>query len=193
MKHPSARVPLRGFTLIELVVTLAIVAVAAAVIIPEMRGTRDAAVLRAIGRRLMSAASLAYSQAVVRNQVHRLTLDPATGRFAIERQINSGPRNRRGGGSGSFTVAADLPGGGRGTVDSGVRVEFRPTGLGEDAAAEATTVPGRTAVGPPALVFHPDGTADAAEVSLRDAAGFRLLFRLNPVTARLQAVELTRP
>lgn len=193
MKLQSVREPLPGFTLIELVVTLAIIAIAAAVIIPEMRGTRDAAVLRAGGRRLVSAAALAYSQAVVRNQTHRLTLNPTTGRFAIERQIGAGKGNRNGGGSGGFTVASDLPGGGRGIVDGGVKVEIRPGGQVEDPASEPAAAPEMIAAGPPALVFHPDGTADAAEVSLRDAAGFRLRFRLNPVTARLQVVDSPRP
>lgn len=171
----------------ELVVTLAIIAIAAAVIIPEMRGTREAAVLRASGRRLLSAASLAYSQAVVRNQTHRLTLDPSTGRFAIERQsgLNAGRP------SGEFAVAADLPGGGRGEIDSRVRVEFRPVAVEEESAAPP--VAGSTGAGPPALMFHPDGTADAAEVLLRDTAGFRLTFRLNPITARLQPVASDHP
>jgi len=173
----------------ELVVTLAIIAVIAAVIIPEMRGTRDAAVLRASGRRLLSAASLAYSQAVVRNQTHRVTVDPTAGRFMIEREGKSGSTGRAVG----FTLASDLPGGGRIDMGSRVSAEFRPLPTEEDGADPFTTGSAPSSGGPPALVFHSDGTADAAEVLLRDATGFRLRFRLDPVTARLQPLDLNQP
>lgn len=186
--HPETpKAPSPGFTLMELVVVLAIIAVVAAVIIPEMRGTREAAVLRASGRKLLSASSLAYSQAVVRNQTHRVTLDSQTGRYAIERQSEAG----RGGRSGGFAVATDLPNGGRGEIDSRVRVEFRPIESDEDLPDPSQPQPNSPSG--PALVFHADGTADAVEVLLRDTAGYRLAFRLNPVTARLQPVNLERP
>lgn len=189
MRHRRFRVFQRGFTLMELVVTLAIIAIAAAVILPEMRGTREDALLRASGRRLISAANLAYSQSVVRQETHRISLHPETGRFAIERQA----RTPWGGRPTSFAAAADLPSGGRGEVDARVRVEFRPLDLAEDAGMEPGSGTPSPSVGSPALIFHPDGTADAAEVLLRDAAGFRLTLRLNPVSARLQPFDLDRP
>jgi hypothetical protein len=42
------------------------------------------------------------------------------------------------------------------------------------------------------IVFYPDGTADAAEVQLRDQAGFGLRLRINPITARVEILELAR-
>ena len=187
MNIPPTRSVSPAFTLIELVVTLTIIAVAAAVIIPELRGTRDDALLRVGGRRLISASALAYSQAIVRNETHRIAYNPSTGKFAIERQ----PRSGRSGNAAPFSPATELPEGGRGEIDTRVRVEIRPVDTGE----EAGSVPeqARSMGGPPALVFHADGTAEAAEVQLRDAAGFRLTFRLNPVTARLVPVIMDSP
>ena len=36
------------------------------------------------------------------------------------------------------------------------------------------------------------GTADAAEIILRDRDGFRLYLRINPITARVELVDLER-
>ena len=42
------------------------------------------------------------------------------------------------------------------------------------------------------IAFYPDGTADSGAVLLRDRDGFRLLLQINPVTARIQVVEMER-
>ena len=42
------------------------------------------------------------------------------------------------------------------------------------------------------IAFYPDGTADAEEIILRDREGFRLVLRINPITARIRIVELAR-
>jgi predicted secreted protein len=44
---------------------------------------------------------------------------------------------------------------------------------------------------PDAISFYPDGTADAAEIQLRDRDGFQLLLQLNPVTGRVHITEPT--
>jgi len=38
--------------------------------------------------------------------------------------------------------------------------------------------------------FYPDGTADSVEVVLRDEAGFGLRLRIDPITARVEILEL---
>src|SRR5437667_8875553 len=80
----------RGFTLLELVVVLAIIAVLTAMIIPEMRGTYEDALLRSSARRLISVFELAYSRSVSLNQAHRVRLDRRSGRYLIEQRSRGG-------------------------------------------------------------------------------------------------------
>src|SRR5438552_14946942 len=61
----------RAFTLIELMVVLVLIGILTAVMIPEMRGSYEDAMLRSTSRELINVCHLAYSQAVSLNQVHR--------------------------------------------------------------------------------------------------------------------------
>ena len=42
------------------------------------------------------------------------------------------------------------------------------------------------------IELYSDGTADQAEILLQDREGFRLGLRINPITARVQIIELGR-
>jgi hypothetical protein len=53
--------------------------------------------------------------------------------------------------------------------------------------AESSDPGGRVVIG-----FYPDGTADPAEIQLRDRQGFGLLLKISPVTARVRVLELPR-
>lgn len=147
-----------------------LITILTAVLVPEMRGTFEEALLRSSARQLVGACGVAYGRAVADGQVHRLRFDPATGKFKVERRVEptSSPPDR-----------VDVPGG-TGTIDPRVVVQLRP-GEGE--------APGAAGDGP-GVSFFPDGTAEAAEFILRDRAGFRLSVRINPVTARPQIREL---
>ena len=92
-----------GFTLIELMVVIVLIGIMTAMIVPEMRGTLEDAVLRSTARKLVSVFSLASSRAVTVNQLHRVRLDPKTGRYALETM-----RTREEGGGG-FAPVRDIP------------------------------------------------------------------------------------
>src|SRR3954453_9518465 len=77
-----------GFSLIELMVVLLLISVMAALIIPEMKGTYEDALLRSSARQLVDVFTLAYSRAVTVNQLHRVVLDAKTGHYIIERSAN---------------------------------------------------------------------------------------------------------
>jgi prepilin-type N-terminal cleavage/methylation domain-containing protein len=42
------------------------------------------------------------------------------------------------------------------------------------------------------IAFHPDGTADERAIELRDPEGFGMALRINPITSRVQVLELER-
>jgi len=177
-----------GFTLIELMVVLVLIGIMTAMIIPEMKGTFEDAVLRSSGRELVNVFNLAYSRAVTVNQLQRVRLDPGTGRYLLERRVKAGP------GENGFAPVRDVPGG-EGKIDSRISMELRrPEDVlpdGSDQAAPPVSG-GVTAIWDQAIAFYPDGTADAGEVLLQDREGFRLALRINPITARVDVVQLER-
>lgn len=177
-----------GFTLIELMVVLVLIGIMTAMIIPEMSGTYEDAVLRSSSRELINVFNLAYSRAVTANQLQRVRFDPSSGRYVMEKRVRA-----RLGESG-FAPVRDVPGG-EGKIDSRISMELHRPGeglsdgsdQGEQSASTDNSLAQDTAI-----AFYPDGTADAAEVLLQDRDGFRLALRINPITARVNIVELER-
>jgi type II secretion system protein H len=179
-----------AFTLIELMVVMVLIGIMTAMILPQMKGTYEDALLRSTSRELVSVCSLAASHAVSLNQAHRLLLDRKTGHYSIQRLASDrGPEGR-------LVSAPEVPGG-EGELDSRIAIEIHNSGdeAAEAAKQEPSPVPGGSArVGrrDDGVTFYPDGTADASEIVLRDRDGFRLALRINPVTARVRIIELAR-
>ena len=180
-----------AFTLIELMVVMVLIGIMTAIILPEMKGTYEDALLRSTSRELISVCSLASSHAVSVNQAHRLRLDQKTGHYSIVKRASER------GAEGRLVPVREVIGG-EGMLDTRITVEIHKSG---DEATEATPEQ-ETATGPErklqagraddGITFYPDGTADASEIVLRDREGFRLALRINPVTARVRIIELAR-
>jgi prepilin-type N-terminal cleavage/methylation domain-containing protein len=170
-----------GFTLIELLIVCLLIALFAALIIPNMRGTFEDALLRSSGRNLIDVMNLTYSRSVSLNQLHRLRFDKYTGHYVIEKQVGDGQEDS------DFEPATEIAGF-SGQVDSHISIELQKSEIvqSEDADAE----PDEPADTPSDVIcFYPDGTADARDILLRDRMGFRLALQVNPNTARVNVLE----
>lgn len=187
---PGNSVKKLGFSLIELMVVLVLMGIMMATIIPEMKGTYEDALLRTNGRKLMSVFDLAYTRAITVNQLHRVRLDRKTGHYFVEHP------GRGAGNGGGFVPVDDVPGS-DGDIDPRITLEIRKADEAPSAAAdpEARFVSGDDLLfgkRDDAIAFYPDGTAEAGAIVLRDRDGFGIALRINPITARVRAVELER-
>lgn len=155
-------------------VVLMVIGIMTALMIPEMRGTFEHAILRGAARKVVDACNLAHSRAVTRNEAHRVRIDRVRSRYTIEAFDR-----------GKFMVLSDVPGA-EGELDRRVAFEVRPAADETEAKSEEAAAPerDRNTIG-----FYPDGTADAADILLRDREGFLLNLRVNPTTARVEIME----
>ena len=172
--------PLRAFTLIELMTVIVIIAIMTAMIIPEMTGTYEDALLRSTSRDLVSVFDLASSRAISLNQLHRVRLDIPTGKYLVERQAPEGSPEE-------FIPLTDISGC-KGELDKRILIQIRRPDEAPSETDLASLPEGEMVAD--TISFYPDGTADAAMVLLQDRVGFRLGLKLNPTTARVHVLEL---
>lgn len=180
----------RGFTLVELLVVIVLIAMVSAVIVPEMKGMLEGELLHATSRKLTRALGVAYRQSVTSQLPHRLRIDVAQGRFLIERRATLEE-------SETGFVPLENVSDAQGRFDQRIRVVIADAeAVADESKAEGAEPPspdeqseGR-APQTDAILFKPDGTTEKREIRLRDRQGFGVALRLNPITSRVKLVTL---
>jgi type II secretion system protein H len=180
----------RGFTLVEMMVVVVIISIMSAVIIGEMHGTFQDALLRSTSRELAGAFQAASSRAISINKPLRILIDNVKHRYFTERGSRGGE---------DFHPVRDVPGG-SGNLDSRITINILQPGVDspDDAGQEPTADSensGRSSSAAPggAITFYPDGTADARQIELADRDGYRMALRVNPITSRVQILAMGHP
>jgi Tfp pilus assembly protein FimT len=167
-------------------IVIVLIGILSAMIIPELKGSFQDALLRSTSRSLINVFNIASSRAVSLNQLHRVRLDAKTGRYVIEKRTRETPEGDE------FAPLKDVSEA-EGTLDTRISIQIRtseqmpanaPEGVSNAGAANGPTVD--------TISFYSDGTADSAELLLRDKQGFRLLLRINSTTSRVKLLELER-
>ncbi|HTA29795.1 MAG TPA: GspH/FimT family pseudopilin [Candidatus Cybelea sp.] len=178
-----------GFTLVEMLVVVAIISIMSMAVVAEMHGTFQDALLRSTGRELANAFNLASSRAISVNRPHRIRLDRLARRYVLERSTRGGSE---------FHLAQDIPGG-TGPLDSRIKIQVLEPGVTgpDDAGQQPSEASENTAAFPTTqteqVTFYPDGTADSRQIVLTDRDGFRLALRINPITSRVQITAMPHP
>jgi prepilin-type N-terminal cleavage/methylation domain-containing protein len=118
---PGRRRGAHGFTLLEVIVVVAIIGVISAMVLPSIQaGARQSAVRRSV-RAFISAARQASARAVHTRKVTALVVWPDEASFGVE-----GSENRYE--LPDFAEFGDIVGGREAEADSEIRFDFYPTG-----------------------------------------------------------------
>ncbi|HEV8542973.1 MAG TPA: prepilin-type N-terminal cleavage/methylation domain-containing protein [Verrucomicrobiae bacterium] len=170
----------RAFTLVELLVVLIVVVILTGVILVEMGGTYEDALLRSSGRKLVNLCNLAASQSISVGLPHRLLIDEVNHKASIRATVpEQGKENE------ARPVIVE-----ESELDLRISIQVRES--------ESHIAPGdeQPVEEPPEetshrgeIQFFSDGTAEAREIVLRDRTGVEILLRVNPITGRVRIVE----
>jgi len=172
----------RAFTLVELMVVIVIIAVMSAVMVGEMRGSFEDALLRSTARKVIDLCDAASNRAVSVHHPYVLRFESARGHYLLRPKAEN-PEE--------VGIAAETEMRVEGDLDSRIAMVIREPQQDEEApedisaASEERDRRARADV----ITFYPDGTADGREFAFKDRMGAELLLRLNPVTGRVRIVE----
>jgi prepilin-type N-terminal cleavage/methylation domain-containing protein len=155
----------RGFTLLELIVVMLLMCIAAAIAVPSMRGFGQNQRMRGCTSQLVALGSWARAQSITLGLPHRLNIDPATGTYWVTVQR-----------AGVYeTVGQDF--GRTFTAPEGVTLRWYGP-----AATDGSMVPyleflptGRASAAASVLVVEPDGVGSTEVACLSPAEPFRVL------------------
>jgi type II secretion system protein H len=165
-----------AFTLVELMVVLTIIAIVTGVMVLEMGGTYEDALLRTNARKLIDVCDAASNQAVATHQAQTLRIDVKSGRFSLQ------PKAREVNERGAAITQGEL--------DQRIALLIREPQREEESDGPNDVEDSDTPAQMDTIVFYPDGSADGREFLFKDRAGVELLLRINPMTSRVRVIEM---
>jgi prepilin-type N-terminal cleavage/methylation domain-containing protein len=181
-----------GFTLIEILAVVAILAIVAAAVIPNLSGIRARA-LRAEAKQIAGHLELARQRAIVTGVPHRLWLELDRAEYRVEwlaadpsaQPVSASDQNLDLRGNAPLELAPPRARG----------LEFRPIPgnygklalLSEPFYVGTVETPaGIVDRGQVSVVFARDGSADYTEIVLEDGAGNRVAIDVEPLDERVR-------
>jgi type IV fimbrial biogenesis protein FimT len=176
-----ARFP--GRTLMELLVILMILGLAAGLVVPRFAGASSQAALKAGARDVITAIGYARNQAASEGRSYRIEVDPSSGELQTlcfdPEQDSEEP----------YVPHVGILGG---TMTLPAGVSFGRVAVGEDAGG--TEVRGRSAVadtsGKVTIQFSPDGTVDQTIIVIANEDGEELTLSVDQFTGRARVLGL---
>lgn len=174
-----------GFTLIELMVVLGLIAIMTGVVVSEMSGTREDAILKASARKVIDVLNLASSRSITLGQTHRVQFEVGKHRFEVRRKVHE-PEEGVG-----FVSLNDATGS-IGEWDERIQMEFPKPETAENEGSENVPEDEPKELEHGAISFYPDGTADPFRMILRDRQGYEIVLQINPATGRVKVKQFER-
>jgi|SRR5882672_8412978 len=181
-----------GFTLIEILAVVAILALVAAFVIPNMGGFRVRA-LRAEARQIAAQLELARQRAIVTGIPHRVWLELDQAEYRLE-WLSVDPEEAE-----LAAASPELDARGNSPLSLSAprqaQIGFRPIPgnfgrtqvVADPFYFEAVDTPqGRITGGQVAVEFARDGSAEYTEILIQDAAGDHLVLDVQPLDERVR-------
>lgn len=176
-RHRMTASSARGFTLLELVVVLAILGMALALVAPDLRRNLDSLRYRAAIRELAAALRYARSEAVHTKDTQEVTIDAKEGVYTL----SPAEKDDAGKGEAKAPDEAAKPAAAKreGKLPSGLSVE-----------SEEGRYPGSQEEGPLIIKFFPKGSSSGAALVLKGGkVGYRLDVDAITGNVRISALE----
>jgi type II secretion system protein H len=176
-----------AFTLFEMMLVLALVAILAAMVLPELQGPIARQRLRSAAETIRAAWNNARSDAMMTGEIHLFRYEPDSGNYAVQRWINADTSSSSGPGAGASTASDEpmmLPD--EVTFLVGNQTDVRA----EYAAAE---MEGADTGSAPSVMFYPDGSTSTVELEIANKYDTRVRISMRGLTGVVTTSEPYEP